>query len=134
MGNYNGRIGYLKRGIVMSKELTPLQALEKLTNYKCSCMSEKIECKNIIETALKDYERLKTSYLEKILNEESKEYIYKKLKALEIIKEKRVDVALLILCENAEDYNFQISLINEDNENYKELTQEEYELLVEVLL
>lgn len=38
----------------MSNEL---EALEKLTNYKCSCMSEKIECKEIIETALKRLEQ-----------------------------------------------------------------------------
>lgn len=41
-----------------------LEALKKLTNYKCSRMSEKIECKEIIE---------------------------KELKALEIIKNKSVD-------------------------------------------
>lgn len=54
------------------------------------------------------------------------------LQALDIVKEKRVDVALLILCENAEDYNFQISLIDEDNENYKELNKEEFGHLIEV--
>ena len=43
----------------MSKELTPLEALEKLTNYKCSCMSEKIECKEIIKKALKALEIIK---------------------------------------------------------------------------
>lgn len=40
----------------MSKEL---DALEKLTNYKCSCMSEKIECKEIIKKALKALEIIK---------------------------------------------------------------------------
>ena len=54
------------------------------------------------------------------------------LQAIDIVKEKRVDVALLILCENAEDYNFQISLIDEDNENYKELTELEFGHLKEV--
>ena len=43
----------------MSEKLTPLEALERLTNYKCSCMSEKIECKEIVETALKDYDLMK---------------------------------------------------------------------------
>lgn len=36
-----------------------LKALEKLTNYKCSCMSEKIECRNIIEKELKALEIIK---------------------------------------------------------------------------
>lgn len=36
-----------------------LEALEKLTNYKCSRMSEKIECKEIIEKELKALEILK---------------------------------------------------------------------------
>ena len=40
-------------GRKMNKELSPLEALEKITNYKCSSMSEKIECKEIIKTALK---------------------------------------------------------------------------------
>lgn len=113
----------------MSKELTPLEALEKLTNYKCSCMSEKIECKNIIKKALEENERLKTSYLEKILNEESKEYIYKKLKALEIIIEKGVAVGMLQLEEvGLQEYNDFIG----DKKLY--LTQEEYDFLKEVLL
>lgn len=54
------------------------------------------------------------------------------LQALDIVKEKRVDVALLILCESEEEYNFQISLIDEDNENYKELTKLEFGHLIEV--
>ena len=36
-----------------------LEALEKLTNYKCSRMSEKIECKEIIEKELKALEIIK---------------------------------------------------------------------------
>lgn len=33
-----------------------LEALKKLTNYKCSSMSEKNECKEIIEKELKAFE------------------------------------------------------------------------------
>lgn len=67
----------------MEKDLTPLEALEKLTNYKCSRMSEKIECKEIIKSALEDYENLKLkhkSMQDAVLDD------FKKLKALEIIK------------------------------------------------
>lgn len=63
----------------------------------------------------------------------SKKYIYevleKHLKALEIIKEKRVDVGWLISCENIKQYNGVIGTAT-----HRLLTQEEYELLKEVLL
>lgn len=41
--------------------MAPKEALEKLTNYKCSSMSEKIECKKIIETALDRLEELENN-------------------------------------------------------------------------
>ena len=107
----------------MSKEL---QALEKLTNYKCSCMSEKVECKEIIETALKDYEKITGGdfHIEPInVHIENQ----KQIKALEIIKEKEVDVFIFLHSGDLETYND----IVEDN---RKLTQEEYELLKEVLL
>ena len=92
--------------------MTPLEALEKLINYKCSCMSEKVECKEIIETALKEHELMKQTKiivankkindddLEKLKNQRMfvdsiehceikllfDEETQKKLKALEIIK------------------------------------------------
>ena len=64
----------------------------------------------------------------------------KKLEAFEIIKEKRVDVACLMKC-----FNFTIGSTNEEEclcyncayESYrgsKEITQEEFNLLKEVLL
>lgn len=58
-----------------------LEALEKLTNYGCSKMSEKIECKELIETELKRLEDIEEELgidlitLFKVLN--SKE-LYKK--------------------------------------------------------
>lgn len=53
----------------------------------------------------------------------------KELKALEIIKEKRTDVGYLMSCDFLCDYN------DCDETPYdKPLTQEEYDLLVEVLL
>ena len=51
--------------------------------------------------------------------------VEKELKALEIIKEKLVDVNWLYGCEELEDYNWC---------NNCELTQEEFDLLKEVLL
>lgn len=48
-----------------------------------------------------------------------------KLKALEIIKEKRVNVDWLLETDNVEEYNESL---------YVELTKEEYDLLKEVLL
>ena len=54
--------------------------------------------------------------------------IEKALKALEIIKEKGVNVGLLSRCANAERYNKGMCYES------RYLTQEEYELLKEVLL
>ena len=132
----------------MSKEL---EALEKLTNYKCSCMSEKVECKEIIETALKEYEMMKRTKiiisdkkisdddLDKLMNQRMftdlqceikplfDEETQKKLKALEIIKEKEVDVFIFLHSGDLETYNG----IVEDN---RKLTHEEYGLLKQVLL
>ena len=65
---------------------------------------------------------------------EDREYmpiIEKELKALEIIKNKNVDIAILKNTENVEQYNNTILLFFKCS---KELTQEEYDLLKEVLL
>ena len=108
----------------------------------------------IVETALKDYEMMKQPKiiftdkkisdddLEKLINqgiivgnlEQSKiEPLFdnetqNKLKALEIIKEKEVNVGLLSRCANAERYNKGICY------EPRYLTQEEYDLLKEELL
>lgn len=76
----------------------------------------------IIEKALEENKRLKASYLENLLNEESKEYIYKQLKALEIIKK---------CCSLSEKYR-QNSIVGVLCSS--EISQEEYDLLKEVLL
>ncbi len=112
----------------MTKEL---EALKELRYYQNTWKDK--ECFDIIETALK---RLKD--LEKwFLDDED----YKKYKALKIIKEKEVNI-----------HNFKAYLINQgwtyeqylDEENeintsghqfaYNKLTQEEFDLLKEVLL
>lgn len=108
---------------------------------------------DIIETALKDYELMKQAKiiiadkkisdddLEKLKNQrmflcssgESKiellfdEETQKKLKALEIIKNKQVNVFVLLHIGDLETYNDMIA----DNRN---LTKEEYDLLKDVLL
>ena len=84
----------------MNKELTPLQALEKLK--KCY----KNELKNVSY-----YNNLALKYK----------------KALEIIKNKEVNVFIFLHSGDLETYNDMV----EDN---RKLTQEEYDLLKEVLL
>ena len=76
----------------------------------------------IIETELKKYEKILTEFdiYAKVLNTENK------LKAFEIIKNKVVDVCWIIEMKNKtlEDYN---------KAHVYELTQEEYDLLKEIL-
>ena len=131
----------------MSKEL---QALEEIQNYKIK-FDANIKYENgnetqyrfetikdmflkqfaIIETALKRIPELERENFE--LSEQVGMYATykcedeKKLKALEIIKEKEVDVFIFLHSGYLETYND----IVEDN---RKLTQEEYDLLKEVLL
>ena len=121
----------------MSKELKALKRIKKMYEYFVKenrdlepklMICEKEDFK-IIENALKENERLKTSYLRNLLNEESKEYIYKKLVALEIIVNKEVNVGDFVRCKSVEDYN-DYCCYNEK----EQLTQEEFDLLQEVLL
>ena len=74
-----------------------LKALEMLENDECILMSQFNECYKAIE---------------------------KELKALEILKEKLIDIKWLKGCEELGDYN---------DLNEPTLTQEEYNLLKEVL-
>ena len=136
----------------MSKELKALERIKyKLSSTKANGYWEDLDT---IETALEDYENLKIlnenqRHNIELLMEENKTLkqmirnfneaigepqmippnVEKKLKALEIIKEKMADVQLLdrgyITC--VFDYNNQY-----DDKKYH-LTQEEYELLKEVL-
>ena len=118
----------------MSKELTPLEALKTIilgTNVDTyrSSVEEIDNAISIIETALKRLEKIETT-THSVLRED----ISNKLKALEIIKEKRVDVDYLITCIERN-----IKPLQNYNEYIKEfygieLAQEEYDLLKEVLL
>ena len=117
----------------MSKELSPLEALEKLTNYKCSCMSEKIKCKEVIETALKisEYYKMLCEVYIYFIHDPDRKYsvleLGKTIKALEIIKEKEVNVFIFLHSGDLETYNDMV----EDN---RKLTNVEYDLLKEALL
>ena len=59
----------------------------------------------------------------------------RKLKALDIIKEKRVDIAILLESESLYDYNDYMNSNDIYNEygNSRQLTKEEYDLLNEIL-
>lgn len=88
----------------MSKELTPLEWFYYYKNkLQHSGTTIRPNGFDIVETALKDYENI--------------------LKALIIIEKKRVSIEWLMNVENVETYNAY----------YDDLTQEEYNLLKEVL-
>lgn len=125
----------------MSKELTPLEALKKVKKFKDDCCmfgSSDIEIDkdlDIIEKALKEYEKPK-KIVGSISFEQSMENyvknncpsIAKKLKALEIIKERRVDVARLLVSNSLKKYND-----FDKRDILAKLTQEEFDFLKEML-
>lgn len=87
-----------------------------------------------IETALKETEmehtlrvRLENANYELVRKEQANE---KQLKALEIIKNKRVNVDFLLDCKTLEQYNYSCLQYELDRQC---LTQEEYDLLKEVI-
>lgn len=141
----------------MNKELEALEEIKRLYKwytkyaYDAELDKEEIHSFAIIETALKEYEMMKQTKiivadkkisdddLEKLMNQgmltdlqcEIKplfdEETQKKLKALEIIKEKEVDMFIFLHSGDLETYNDMV----EDN---RKLTQEEFNLLREVLI
>ena len=138
----------------MNKELSPLEALEKI-KYKLSSSKANgyWEDLDTIEKALKEYESMKQAKiivvdkkisdddLEKLKNQRMfvssaeqcevkllfDEETQKKLKALEIIKEKKTFVALLHSCKTVYEYNEHVKWENAF------LTKEDFDLLKEVL-
>jgi len=127
----------------MSKELSPLEALNDLIDelecehYGLSENEWVVERKQIIETALiendeaqRELTNLKKALLKgDITNKWVNDYANqknKKLKAFEIIKEKRVNVRCLMSGWKLGNYN--------SYKAHEKLTQEEYDLLKEVLL
>lgn len=120
----------------MKKELTPLEHLEFIRNYEIDDEHRTLNMNyaskqslDIIETALKEYEGAK-KHIEALNKERIENSI--KIKALDVIKEKRVQFSLLYKSETVEEYNDWLWAII----GYKvyPLTQEEYDLLKRVLL
>ena len=131
----------------MSKELEALENIKlglkghcKNSCYQDYCL-KKEELKeqllkydtyfSIIEIALKDYERR----LKLAKEYEDVNNVAKRLKALEIIKEKKVNVGYLL--QMIDLFGVEKALENYNQSCFgivKPLTQKEYELLVEVLL
>ena len=108
---------------------TPLEALNNIKNLFIGSPINPTQQLEIIETSLKDTEKLKKCYKNELKNVSYYNYLAVKYKkALEIIKEKRVDVALLFYVSNADMYNKAKQFYN-----HHKLTQEEFELLKEVL-
>ena len=86
---------------ITKNELSPLEAFNKIKNDSYKTYEEECFCYEIVG---------------------------KSLKALEIIKEKRCDIYLLMECERLEHYNENDYLSSD-----QALTQEEFDLLKEVL-
>ena len=118
---------YMNWGKTITGELTPLEALKRYRQYLT------ITDFDIIEKALKDYQTIKIQCVSELLNEISREYVYRQLKALAIIKYKWVNVDLLIRCHYVDVYNMEMRTYA-INHKFQDLTQQEYDLLKEVLL
>ena len=86
-------------------------------------MSKDLEALKRIKEHLGDYKK----------HCEDLDTIEKELKALGIIKEKRVDFGILPYCLDLETYNNAIVVNGNEWLDYKPLTKEEYDLLKEVL-
>lgn len=128
----------------MKNDLTPLEELKKIRQDFYDYLTNKYNQYNfdIIETALKDYEEHKQILNDyglslvdfrhacftfvQFKNSKGFEGVEKKLKVLEIIKEKEVNVFIFLHSGDLETYNDMV----EDN---RKLKQEEYDLLKEIL-
>lgn len=129
----------------MTKELTSLEALKELkdevvANYyqDQNWFDERYE---IIETALKNYEELKI-VAKPLTNEEKKSInsVARRLKALEIICKRKVDIWKLYDAINVSadawkghELHFYNEYFKHPNAQYRKLTQQEFDLLKEIL-
>ena len=121
--------------------MKPLEALERIRELRqeyASKMPSIEEELSIIETELKRLEELEIEnskqFKEKWVQDNlamtfELNVANEKLKALEIIKEKRVDVKCLFFSNSLEEYNGTIN----QRDLYLELTQAEFDLLKEWL-
>lgn len=104
----------------MCKELEALNKIAYSYGY-----DENIK---IIATALNDYEILKNDFIS------MRDFKYKQLDALEVIKKKQVDVHYLLICieQNINPLQFYNEHMKENNGLC--LTQEEFDLLKKTLI
>ena len=109
----------------MSKGLEAFNRIKSYFNPKQLLTKEKtLSDLNTIEKELREYEGAK-NHIEALHKERVENSL--KLKALEIIKEKEVNVYDFKEYESKYEYN------KHTEEEFQELTQEEYDLLKEVL-
>jgi len=132
----------------MEKVFEALERLKTAPSFMGGTVDYRLSS-NSQATLLEDYELVKQALLKaqdleteiQILKEYRKDYLsrldnlekysLKQDKALEIIKEKKIDVVNLRSSLDAESYNLSVD-IEGLNDSYK-ITQEEFDLLVEVL-
>lgn len=119
----------------MNKELTPLQALENIIETFIDKDSEDIKT---VRKALKRLEKLKECYENELKNTAYYNNLALKYKkALEIIKEHRLDIDwLLQFVKQDISYQHYVYCVEQSNNAFAKrflLNDEEYELLKEVL-
>ena len=129
----------------MNKQLTPLEALKGAKRivkeyWRMGLLAPMYEadynsCFPIIENALKEHEELAAdcinmNYANGVLLEENKQL----KEVLRIIKEKQVDVEMLISCIGYYLCDKERALFMYNSSGNRPLTQAEFDLLKEVLL
>lgn len=112
----------------MSKELTPLEAFRIIKYNESECdLFDFNKLNDIIETALKRLEEIDKAYQKLPID------FRKVIKTFDIIKEKKIDTTTLFICLKRYDLETFNSYV-EPSIGEKVLTQEEFDLLKEVLL
>lgn len=138
------------------------ESTSSMEDMERGLFEEDYEAVKVLETALKEYELIKQTKIivanKKVSNKDLEmlknqrmfvsnleqckikplldEKTQKKFKALEIIKEKRVNIGYLLLCDDYEEYldDFNDRQGEGNLPSFELLTKEEYDLLKEVLL
>lgn len=114
----------------MNKDLTALEALNNIKNLFIGSSINPTQQFEIIETALKENEKLKKLYKVELKNTAYYNNLALKYrKALEIIKKKKVNVWTLLETKTCAEYNFKEVIVK----TKRKLIEEEYDLLKEVL-
>jgi len=109
----------------MSKELEALQDLREVKGWNDAEFNKRLD---IIETALLQLESIRNNYC--VCEKDA----IKKLRALEIIKNKDVAIFLIKRYKTVEEYNNAMDYISKNGvDEAEKLTQKEFDLLKEVL-